>query len=172
MVVRGKKQQHFRKIFRHFVFISYIIWTIKLMQKYTINLTIIINATIGIKQITPFTNRHPRPKLDTIYNIKTVWCICFKGLYLVILSLRGIRAVCLISFNKFYWNIIEKLSMLFTFKMFLQMFLYALFFSFKTFTFRLVIILSATKVVRSLTSVLFFTFVTSRQVHKTFVITV
>ena len=52
------------------------------------------------------------------------------------------------------------------------MFLYALFSSFKTFTFRLVIIPSATKVVSSLTSVLFFTFVTSKQVHKTFVITV
>ena len=39
------------------------------------------------------------------------------------------------------------------------MFLYALFSSFKTFTFRDVIIPSATKAISSLTSILFFTFV-------------
>ena len=60
----------------------------------------------------------------------------------------------------------------FTFEMFIEVFLYALFISFKTFTFTLVIVPSATKVVSSLTSVLCFTFVASKQVHKTFVITV
>ena len=52
------------------------------------------------------------------------------------------------------------------------MFLYALFSSFKTFAFRIAIIPSATEVVSCLTSVLFFTLVTSKLVHETFVITV
>ena len=113
---------------------------------------------------------HPHPKLDTIYNIKAIRCICFKGLHPVILFLSGIRDVFLI--NKCYWHINEKLSMPFTFEMFIEVFLYALFISFKTFTFTLVIVPSATKVVSSLTSVLCFTSVASKQVHKTFVITV
>ena len=44
--------------------------------------------------------QHPCTKLDTIYKIKAVRCKCFKGLHPVILSLSGIRTVCLI--NKCY----------------------------------------------------------------------
>ena len=44
--------------------------------------------------------RHPCPRLDTIYNIKVVRCKCFKGSHPVILSVSGIRTVCLI--NKCY----------------------------------------------------------------------
>ena len=35
---------------------------------------------------------HPRPKIDTIYNIKSVRCKCFKGSHPVVLSFSGIRA--------------------------------------------------------------------------------
>ena len=107
---------------------------------------------------------HPRPKLDTIFNIKAVRCKCFKGLHLVILSLSGIRTFCLI--NESYWNITEEHSMPFTFK--ILNVLACTFSSLETFTFRLVIIPSAPKVFSSLTSLLFFTFVTSKQVRKTF----
>ena len=58
-------------------------------------------------EINLFSPDIPRPNLDTIYSIKAVRCKCFKGSHPVILSLSGIRFVCII--NKCYWNIIEKL---------------------------------------------------------------
>ena len=66
---------------------------------------------------------------------------CSKGSHPVILSLSGIRTVCLINLS------------------IRQMFLHALFSSFKTFTFRLVIIPSATKFVGSLTFIYIYIYI-------------
>ena len=120
------------------------------------------NLNPGDSQLTDISlaARHPSHQskmLDTVFNIQTIGCYSFQGSHPVCFSFSSVGAISLI--NKYYRNAVTETWMTFTFKMFVQMFLHKSFSSIKTSISKFVFVPSTTKVVCSLTTVLFFTLI-------------